>query len=274
MFAKTTSTLGLCLALACISIQAAPLSFESKTVKAKACFLDKNKKRKCNEKIVTYPITGDKYLDEIDIKNHWFEGQLPTEASIKAELQKIPHILENIKEYVVPDDTCTQHLEEDSIKLEGFTPNYAFFSRYKEAGCTSKDSSTYIIIRQRNQSDWEPFILVDMITPEQEETKIFTALPPKLIHIQKEAFIKQALQIKDLEVKEDDLRQHLEHKFYGTQDFLPAKDSMVFVFDTGYANNPFDRVIKVAIPLSDLQGIFKPEFLREIEQYTPRPEKP
>ena len=35
----------------------------------------------------------------------------------------------------------------------------------------------------------------------------------------------------------------------------------------------FDRVMKVAIPLSDLQGIFKPEFLQELEQYTPRPEK-
>ena len=263
--------LGGFLALACVSIQAAPLSFETKTVKAQACFMDKNKTKKCHEKIVTYPITGDKYLDEM-VKNLFgeiYSGKLPTKESVKAEIEAWQRNL-NLDELaqqlnLVADKCAIQYWEESTLKLAGFTPNYAFFSTEDSTNsCKGRERYTSGIFRMpRHKANPKHIDFEDFFVSNQPVDKSVE----KMIHLQKEALVKY-LQTEH-KISEKEARKIANRPGFatGTAEFLPDKNSMVFMLDAE------PEKIKLAIPFSDLEGIVKPEFLQELKQYTPRPEK-
>lgn len=262
-------TLGLCLALACVAIQAAPLSFETKTIKAESCFLDKEKR--CHENTVAYPITGDKHFDAW-VK--WlFNGKLPTQKSIKQELLN-SEMFKDVNESNQEEDNdypCALAFYNE-LELEGFSPNYAVFGLEQwEYTCGVHGRGTHdLAVLPRNQTNPRPVKLKDIVLPNQMD---------KLIHLQKEALIKylQANDRINIEMSEKEAREYFHEynkKFDGTDNWRIGKNSIVFLFQEYEVAAYAYRRPELAIPIKDLQGIIKPEILRETEQYTPRPEKP
>ena len=86
MFRKTLAAAALSLVFSA-NVQAAPLSFQSKTLEAKSCD-GKNSEGKplCHQLTVGYPITGDKHLDNWVKKQ--MGGKLPTQKSVQTALMR------------------------------------------------------------------------------------------------------------------------------------------------------------------------------------------
>ena len=259
-------TLGLCLALACVAIQAAPLSFQTKTIKAESCFLDKDKEKRCHENTVAYPITGDKHFDAWVKKS--FNGKLPTQKSVKEELPDGEVQLVDDKGEVYDDLYIMDKV--DTLELEGFSPNYAVFGHEywtHNYGAAHGNGSHTLLVLPRNTTTPKELKLKDIVLPNQIN---------KLIHLQREAIIKFFQEKHKMNEKEarEYFNEWNENKFQGTDNWRLGKNSIVFLFrEYEVAAFSFGRP-EIAIPIKDLQGIIKPEILRETEQYTPRPEKP
>ncbi|MBR6876879.1 MAG: DUF3298 domain-containing protein [Neisseriaceae bacterium] len=257
------------LAMLSVSVQATPLSFKTKEIKVKsACFVDKYKEKRCHQSEVAYPITGDKHFDDW-VKDTW-KGQLPTKKSVKAELVNDEWVKESNESNKNEDKEfpCAVSYEH-TLKLEGFSPNYAVFGKERWAyTCGVHGNGVHsFIVMPRNTPNPKEVKLEDIVLPNQMD---------KLIELQKEAVI-QYLQDPRFEMNEKEAREYFheynEH-FYGTNEWRIGENSIVFLFQTyEVAAYSYGRP-EIAIPVKDLQGIIKPEILRETEHYTPRPEKP
>ena len=96
MFRKTLAAAALSLVFSA-NVQAAPLSFQSKTLEAKSCD-GKNSEGKplCHQLTVGYPITGDKHLDNWVRKQ--MGGKLPTQKSVQTTLMRHKDVKETNKE--------------------------------------------------------------------------------------------------------------------------------------------------------------------------------
>ena len=257
--------LGGFLALACVSIQAAPLSFKTKEIKAQSCFMGKDKEKRCHENTVAYPITGDKYFDAWVKKS--FNGKLPTQKSVTKDLlndETVQDVNQSNKESEYP---CAIEYV-GTLELEGFSPNYAVFGKERWAyTCGVHGNGVHsFIVMPRNTPNPKEVKLEDIVLPNQID---------KLISLQKEAVIK-FFQEQD-QMSEKEAREYFHEyneKFYGTDNWRIDKNSIVFLFQTyEVAAYSFGRP-ELVIPVKDLQGIIKPEILRETQNYTPRPEKP
>ena len=96
MFRKTLAAAALSLVFSATA-QAAPLSFQSKTLEAKSCAgKDRDGKPLCHQLIVGYPITGDKHLDNWVRKQ--MGGKLPTQKSVQTALMHDKDVKETNKE--------------------------------------------------------------------------------------------------------------------------------------------------------------------------------
>lgn len=266
MLAK--SILGVVLAVFCVSIQAAPLSFQTKTIEAKSCFVSKDKEKRCHGKTVAYPITDDQHFDAWVKKV--FDGKLPTKKSVKQELQN-NEMVQDVNQRNLEEDSdfpCTVAFI-DTLELEGFSPNYAVFGEEEwEYTCGAHGRGMHILtVLPRHTANPQALELQDIVLPNQMD---------KLIHLQKEAFI-QYLQEPEFEMNEKEARKYFHEyneKFNGTSNWRMGKNSIIFLFQHyEIAAYSFGRP-ELVIPVKDLQGIIKPEILRETEHYTPRPEKP
>jgi len=96
MFRKTLAAAALSLVFSA-NVQAAPLSFQSKTLEAKSCD-GKNSEGKplCHQLTVGYPITGDKHLDNWVKKQ--MGGKLPTQKSVQTALMRDKDVKETNQE--------------------------------------------------------------------------------------------------------------------------------------------------------------------------------
>ena len=128
MFRKTLAAATLALVFSA-NTQAAPLSFQSKTLEAKSCAgKDRDGKPLCHQLTVGYPITGDKHLDDWVRKE--MGGKLPTQKSVQTTLIRDKDVKETNRENrkLGKDDGSPCALDYvDTLELEGYTPNYAVF---------------------------------------------------------------------------------------------------------------------------------------------------
>lgn len=258
--------LGGFLALACVSIQAASLSFKTKEIKAQSCFMGKDKEKRCHENTVAYPITGDKHFDAWVKKS--FNGKLPTKKSVKEALLNDETVQETNKDNKEFREYPCAIEYVGTLELEGFSPNYAVFGDEAwEYTCGAHGNGVHnLIVLPRNTENPQELKLKDIVLPNQMN---------KLISLQKEAVIK-FFQEQD-QMSEKEAREYFHQynkKFDGTDNWRIGKNSIVFLFQSyEVAAYSFGRP-ETVIPVSDLQGIIKPEILRETQNYTPRPEKP
>lgn len=254
------------LAMLSVSVQATPLSFKTKTIEVESCFLDKEKEKHCHEKKVAYPITGDKHFDAWVKKS--FSNKLPTQKSIKQELlnnETVQDVNQSNKENEYP--CAIQYV--DALELEGFSPNYAVFGQENwEYTCGAHGNGVHnLIVLPRNTANPKEVKLQDIVLPNQMK---------KLIHLQKEAFIKYLQQPEEFAMSAKEAREYFHEyneKFDGTDNWRIGKNSIVFLFQSyEIAAYSFGRP-EITIPVEELQGIIKPEILRETQNYTQLPEK-
>ncbi|MBO7081906.1 MAG: DUF3298 domain-containing protein [Neisseriaceae bacterium] len=255
------------LAVLSVSVQAISLSFETKEIKAESCFVGKDKEKHCHEKTVAYPITGDKHFDAWVKKV--FDGKLPTQKSVTKDLlndETVQDVNQSNKESEYP--CAVAYI--DTLELEGFSPNYVVFGQENwEYTCGAHGNGVHSLqVLPRNTANPKEVKLQDIVLPNQMK---------KLIHLQKEAFIKYLQQPEEFAMSAKEAREYFHEyneKFDGTDNWRIGKNSIIFLFQHyEIASYSFGRP-ELVIPVKDLQGIIKPEILRETEHYTPRPEKP
>ncbi|MBO7555343.1 MAG: DUF3298 domain-containing protein [Neisseriaceae bacterium] len=264
MFAKTA--LGLCLALACVAIQAAPLSFETNTIEAKSCFVGKDKKEYCHTKTVAHPITGDKYLDDHVKKT--FDAYYVPKKSLEIEWQNDESV-QKANQYNKENGSLCVLNHKSIFELVGFTPNYAVFAledRKHDCNSNGFDLRTFLVFPRNTPNPQEQHFDDIQVQNHQKDTPAFV----QLMRLQKEE-LANYLKTKR-KISEKKYMEIVNDPTLGSTMWRFSKDSIVFLFHMDiYEFEPNN--FELSIPIKDLQGIIKPEILRETEQYTPLPEK-
>lgn len=251
-------------------IQAAPLSFKTENLEAKtACFTHSDEKR-CHELIVAYPKTGDKQLDKWVLSQ--MDGKkLPTQKSVQARLVGDEEVRETIQlnKKLDKDEYPCAISRVDTLELEGQSPNYAVFGQEEWIyTCGAHGNGIHILyVLPRGVADPKPIELKDIVLPNQM---------PKLIALQKEAYVHYLRHLEGQEMSEKEAREYIEEyneSFNGTENWRLNKDGITFLFQSYEIGAYALGRPELTIPVKDLQGIIKPEILNDTAQYQASPEK-
>lgn len=263
MFHKTLAAAALSLIFSA-NVQAAPLSFQSKTLEAKSCD-GKNSEGKplCHQLTVGYPITGDKHLDDWVRKE--MGGKLPTQKSVQTTLIRDKDVKETNRENrkLGKDDGSPCALDYvDTLELEGYTPNYAVFGQEDwEYTCGAHGNGVHtLMVLKRGIANPKPLKLDDILLPGQKA---------KLTHLIKEAYVKYLKENSDDTEEEarDYISGYNSDKFSATENWRFDKNGLTFLYQSYEIGAYVLGRPEFTIPTKDLQGIVKPEILKETEHF-------
>ena len=263
MFRKTLAAAALALIFSA-NVQAAPLSFKAKTLEAKSCAgKDRDGKPLCHQLTVGYPITGDKHLDNWVRKQ--MGGKLPTQKSVQTTLMRDKDVKETNRENrkLGKDGGSPCALDYvDTLELTGYTPNYAVFG-HGDWGytCGAHGNGVHTLtVLKRGIANPKPLKLDDILLPGQKV---------KLTHLIKEAYVKYLV-----EGGEDDEKSAREYiveyngnDFSATENWRFDKNGLTFLYQSYEIGAYVLGRPELTIPVKDLQGIVKPEILKESEHY-------
>ena len=247
-----------------------PLSFRTVELEAKSCHgKDRENKPICHKSEVAYPVTGDRHLDNW-VKQQ-FHGRLPTQRSMQVKLNR-----NEIVRYTNQDNTQDMRKGEppcglqftDEWSLRGYTPNYAVFRHdtWEFACGTHGNGNTELFVLKRGAAHPQPVKLDNILLPNQKA---------RLANLLKAAYVKYLT-----ERGRDSEQETLEYVngqfgngFQITNDWRFDKNGLTFEYDIGELGAYAEGGPKLTIPVKDLQGIIKPEILREIQHYRAKPER-
>ncbi len=241
-----------------------PLSFRTVRLEAKSCHgKDQENKPICHESTVTYPITGNRHLDNWVRKQ--FHGTLPTQRSVQAKLNRNEIVKytnqENPQDMRKGEPPCRLQFA-DEWSLGGYTPNYAVFRHdtWEFACGPHGNGNTELFVLKRGAAHPQPVKLDDILLPNQKA---------RLANLLKAAYVKYLT-----ERGSDSEQETLEYVngqfgngFQITNDWRFDKNGLTFEYDIGELGAYAEGGPKLTIPVKDLQGIIKPEILREIGHY-------
>ena len=245
-----------------------PLSFRTVRLEAKSCHgKDQENKPICHESTVTYPITGNRHLDNWVRKQ--FHGTLPTQRSVQAKLNRNEIVKytnqENPQDMRKGEPPCRLQFA-DEWSLGGYTPNYAVFRHDTwEFACGPRgNGNTELFVLKRGAAHPQPVKLDNILLPNQKA---------RLANLLKAAYVKYLT-----ERGRDSEQETLEYVngqfgngFQITNDWRFDKNGLTFEYDIGELGTCAEGGPELTIPVKDLQGIIKPEILREIPHYRKNP---
>ena len=263
MFRKTLAAAALSLVFSA-NVQAAPLSFQSKTLEAKSCD-GKNSEGKplCHQLTVGYPIMGDKHLDNWVRKQ--MGGKLPTQKSVQTTLMRDKDVKETNKENQqrrkAGEYPCALDYI-DTLELEGYTPNYAVFGKEDwKYTCGAHGYGVHTLtVLKRGIANPKPLKLDDILLPGQKA---------KLTHLIKEAYVKYLKENSDDTEEEarDYISGYNSDKFSATENWRFDKNGLTFLYQSYEIGAYSLGRPELTIPTKDLQGIVRPEILKESGHY-------
>ena len=250
-----------------------PLSFRTVRLEAKSCHgKDQENKPICHESAVAYSVTGDRHLDNW-VKQK-FHGRLPTQRSVQAKLNR-----NEIVKYTNQDNPQEMRKGEPPCRLEfadewslgGYTPNYAVFRHDTwEFACGPRGlGNTELFVLKRGTAHPQPVKLENILLPNQKA---------RLANLLKAAYVKYLTERgSDSEQKasEQEVLEYVNSRFGNgfqiTNDWRFDKNGLTFDYDIGELGTYVEGGPELTIPVQDLQGIIKPEILRESEHYRGKP---
>lgn len=263
MFRKTLAAATLALVFSATA-QAAPLSFKDKILEAKSCS-GKNSEGKplCHQLTVGYPITGDKHLDDWVRKE--MGGKLPTQKSVQTTLIRDKDVKETNRENrkLGKDDGSPCALDYvDTLELEGYTPNYAVFGQEDwEYTCGAHGNGVHTLtVLKRGIANPKPLKLDDILLPGQKA---------KLTHLIKEAYVKYLVESRDGDEKSARkyIVEYNGNDFSATENWRFDKNGLTFLYQSYEIGAYVLGRPEFTISTKDLQGIVKPEILKEAEHF-------
>ena len=246
-----------------------PLSFRTVRLEAKSCHgKDQENKPICHESAVAYSVTGDRHLDNW-VKQQ-FHGTLPTQRSVQAKLNR-----NEIVKYTNQDNPQDMRKGEPPCRLQfadewslgGYTPNYAVFRHDTwEFACGPRGlGNTELFVLKRGTAHPQPVKLDNILLPNQKD---------RLANLLKAAYVKYLMERgSDSEQKasEQEVLEYVNSRFGNgfqiTNDWRFDKNGLTFDYDIGELGTYVEGGPELTIPVKDLQGIIKPEILRESEHY-------
>ena len=263
MFRKTLPAATLALVFSATA-QAAPLSFKDKILEAKSCS-GKNSEGKplCHQLTVGYPITGDKHLDDWVRKE--MGGKLPTQKSVQTTLIRDKDVKETNRENrkLGKDDGSPCALEYvDTLGREGYMSEYAVYGQEDcEYTCRAHGNGVHtLMVLKRGIANPKPLKLDDILLPGQKA---------KLTHLIKEAYVKYLKENSDDTEEEarDYISGYNSDKFSATENWRFDKNGLTFLYQSYEIGAYVLGRPEFTIPTKDLQGIVKPEILKETEHF-------
>ena len=250
-----------------------PLSFRTVRLEAKSCHgKDQENKPICHESAVAYSVTGNRHLDNW-VKQQ-FHGRLPTQRSVQAKLNR-----NEIVKYTNQDNPQDMRKGEPPCRLQfadewslgGYTPNYAVFRHDTwEFACGPRGlGNTELFVLKRGTAHPQPVKLENILLPNQKA---------RLANLLKAAYVKYLTERgSDSEQKasEQEVLEYVNSRFGNgfqiTNDWRFDKNGLTFDYDIGELGTYVEGGPELTIPVQDLQGIIKPEILRESEHYRGKP---
>ena len=250
-----------------------PLSFRTVRLEAKSCHgKDQENKPICHESAVAYSVTGNRHLDNW-VKQQ-FHGRLPTQSSVQAKLNR-----NEIVKYTNQDNPQDMRKGEPPCRLQfadewslgGYTPNYAVFRHDTwEFACGPRGlGNTELFVLKRGTAHPQPVKLENILLPNQKA---------RLANLLKAAYVKYLTERgSDSEQKasEQEALEYVNSRFGNgfqiTNDWRFDKNGLTFDYDIGELGTYVEGGPELTIPVQDLQGIIKPEILRESEHYRGKP---
>ena len=250
-----------------------PLSFRTVKLEAKSCHgKDQENKPICHESTVTYPITGNRHLDNWIRKQ--FHGTLPTQRSVQAKLNHNEIVKytnqDNPQEMRKGEPPCRLQFA-DEWSLGGYTPNYAVFRHDTwEFACGPRgNGNTELFVLKRGAAHPQPVKLDNILLPNQKA---------KLANLLKAAYVKyltERARDGEQEASEQETLEYVNGRFGNgfqiTDDWHFDKNGLTFDYDIGELGTYVEGGPELTISVKDLQGIIKPEILREIGHYRKNP---
>jgi len=197
-------------------------------------------------------------------------GRLPTQRSMQAKLNR-----NEIVRYTNQDNTQDMRKGEPPCRLQfadewslgGYTPNYAVFRHdtWEFACGTHGNGNTELFVLKRGAAHPQPVKLDDILLPNQKA---------KLANLLKAAYVKYLTERDSDSEQEASEQKTLEYVngqfgngFQITNDWRFDKNGLTFEYDIGELGAYAEGGPKLTIPVKDLQGIIKPETLREAASY-------
>ena len=264
MSAKFLLLLGL---LAAAGVQAAPLSYKN-TMLTVTADCNKSKNPTCHQLTVSYPKTGDKALDAWAlqaVKKSVCTHNLSAPA-LKAFLAKDEVLRETNKMNRERRKSPCYLSYVRSMELEGQTPNYAVFGEEVwEYTCGVHGNGTHTLsVLKRGTANPQPVPLQDILLPGKKD---------KLVQLQKNGYVKYLMKKYFPSAKEalDYANGYNKEGFKGTDNWRFAKGGLVFFFQSYEIGAYVIGTPEIYIPAKDLNGIVKPEILREAARYQINP---
>ena len=150
----------------------------------------------------------------------------------------------------------------DTLELEGYTPNYAIFGQEDwEYTCGAHGNGVHTLtVLKRGIANPKPLKLDDILLPNQEG---------KLTHLLKEAYVKYL--VEGGEDDEKSARKYIVeyngNDFSATENWRFDKNGLTFLYQSYEIGAYVLGRPEFTIPVKDLQGIVKPEILKESEHY-------
>jgi len=200
-------------------------------------------------------------------------GRLPTRRSVQAALDRSEDVkLTNqsnreIRRNGGDSNICSLRLV-DTLELGGYTPHYAVFDREDWqylCGAHGNGVQTLTVLK-RGTPNPKPLTLDDILLPGQKA---------KLTHLLKEAYIKYLTGT--FEDSEQAAREYADNfnkeGFPATGNWRFDKNGLTFLYQTYEIGAYVLGRPELTIPVKDLQGIIKPEILRETRHYRAKPER-
>ena len=249
-----------------------PLSFRTVKLEAKSCHgKDQENKPICHESTVTYPITGNRHLDNWVRKQ--FHGTLPTQRSVQAKLNRneiVKYTNQNPQDMRKGELPCRLQFD-DRWSLGGYTPNYAVFRHDTwEFACGPRgNGNTELFVLKRGAAHPQPMKLDDILLPNQKA---------KLANLLKAAYVKYLTERgsdSEQEASEQETLEYVNGRFGNdfqiTDNWRFDKNGLTFEYDIGELGTYAEGGPELTISAKDLQGIIKPKILSEIDHYRKNP---
>ena len=259
-------TLAVLSAVSATHAQTAPSSLSFRTVKleAKSCHgKDQENKPICHESEVVYPVTGDRHLDNWVRKQ--FHGNLPTQRSVQTKLNRsdsVKYANETNPQRLHEEGGVCEISEMNTLELAGYTPRYAVFkSVFWEYQCGSHgNGSISLIVLKRGVANPKALELKDILLPGQKA---------RLVRLLKEAYIKDLMAGGSNRQQAQKTADRPDSAYLST-DWRFGKDGIIFAYQGGDIGDTFSYPEFTLSP-RDLQGVIKPEILREIGHFRKNP---
>ena len=250
-----------------------PLSFRTVRLEAKSCHgKDQENKPICHESAVAYSVTGDRHLDNWVRKQ--FRGTLPTRRSVQTKLNRNEIVRytnqDNPQEMRKGEPPCRLQFADEWL-LRGYTPNYAVFRHETwQFACGPRGlGNADIFVLKRGIAHPQPVKLDNILLPNQKA---------RLANLLKAAYVKYLTERggdSEQEASEQETLEYVNSRFGNdfqiTNDWRFDKNGLTFEYEIGELGTYVEGGPELTISAKDLQGIIKPEILREIGHYRKNP---